>query len=111
MRLVIACERLVETVQPLRFRGNELILFHILDPREVEPKLGEPVLLRDMETGDAIEVSPDYARHEYRDKINNHIEQLRQKAQGAGLDYFLLRTDRPLDAALREYFTVRKGKL
>jgi uncharacterized protein (DUF58 family) len=104
-------ERIVETVQPLRFRGNELILFHVLDPRELEPKLGEPVLLRDMETGDAIEVSPDYARNEYRSKINTHIETLRQKAQGAGLDYFLLRTDRPLDAALREYFTVRKGKL
>jgi uncharacterized protein (DUF58 family) len=104
-------QRIVDTVQPLRFRGNELVLFHILDPRELEPKLGEPVVLRDMETGDAIEVSPDYARNEYRNKINTHIEELRKKAQGAGLDYFLLRTDRPLDAALREYFTVRKGRL
>jgi uncharacterized protein (DUF58 family) len=104
-------ERIIQTVQPLRFRGNELVLFHVLDPRELEPKLGEPVVLRDMETGDAIEVSPDYARNEYRQKMNAHIEALRKKAQGAGLDYFLLRTDRPLDAALREYFTVRKGKL
>jgi uncharacterized protein (DUF58 family) len=104
-------ERIIQTVQPLRFRGNELVLFHVLDPRELEPKLGEPVVLRDMETGDAIEVSPDYARNQYRQKMNAHIEALRKKAQGAGLDYFLLRTDRPLDAALREYFTVRKGKL
>lgn len=104
-------EHIVETVQPLRFRGNELVLFHVLDPRELEPRLGEPVLLRDMETGDAMEVSPDYARNEYRQKINAHVDTLRKKAQGAGLDYFLLRTDRPLDGALREYFTVRKGKL
>jgi uncharacterized protein (DUF58 family) len=103
-------ERIVETVQPLRFRGNEVLLFHVLDPRELEPKVGEPVLLRDMETGDAIEVSPDYARNEYRQKIAQHVADLRQKAQGAGLDYFLLRTDRPLDSALREYFTLRKGK-
>ena len=104
-------ERIIDTVQPLRFRGNELVLFHLLDPHELEPKLGEPVLLRDMETGEALEVSPDYARNEYRQKINAHIEGLEKKAQGAGLDYFLLRTDRPLDEALREYFTVRKGKL
>ncbi len=104
-------ERIIQTVQPLRFRGNELVLFHVLDPRELEPKIGEPVLLRDMETGDAIEVSPDYARYEYRQKMDAHIESMRQKAQGAGVDYFLLRTDRPLDAGLREYFTVRKGKL
>lgn len=103
--------RVIQTVEPLRFRGNELVLFHILDPRELEPKLGEPVVLRDMETGDSIEVSPDYAQHEYRQKMNAHIEAMQHKAQGAGIDYFLLRTDRPLDAGLREYFTVRKGKL
>jgi hypothetical protein len=83
----------------------------VLDPRELEPSLGEAVLLRDMETDDAIEVSPDYARNEYRHRMNAHIETMRQKAQGAGLDYFLLRTDHPLDAGLREYFTVRKGRL
>jgi uncharacterized protein (DUF58 family) len=104
-------ERIIETVRPLRFRGNELVLFHVLDPRELEPRLGEPVLLRDMETGDAMEVSPDYAHHEYQQKMTAHIEDLRKKAQWAGIDYFLLRTDRPLDAGLREYFTVRKGKL
>lgn len=101
----------IETVQPLRFRGNELILFHVLDPRELEPKLGEPVLLLDMETDEAIEASPDYARTEYRQKIDAHIQDLRSKAQGAGIEYFLLRTDRPLDEALREYFTIREGRI
>ncbi len=95
-----APERIIETVEPMRFRGNELILFHVLDARELEPKLGEPALLRDMETGDAIEVSPDYARNEYRQKITEHIQNLEKKAQSAGLDYFLLRTDRPLDAGV-----------
>ncbi len=104
-------EKIVQTVSPLRFRGNEVILFHILDPREVDPKLGEPALLVDMETDEAIEVSPDYARSEYREKIGTHIENLRSKAQGAGLDYFLIRTDQPLDQALREYFTIREGRI
>lgn len=104
-------EKIVQTVSPLRFRGNEVILFHILDPKEVDPKLGEPALLVDMETDEAIEVTPDYARGEYREKIGSHIENLRSKAQGAGLDYFLIRTDQPLDQALREYFTIREGRI
>lgn len=104
-------EKIVQTVSPLRFRGNEVILFHILDPNEVDPKLGEPALLVDMETDEAIEVTPDYARGEYREKIGSHIENLRSKAQGAGLDYFLIRTDQPLDQALREYFTIREGRI
>lgn len=103
-------DTILNTVQPLRFRGNELILFHVLDARELEPQLGEAALLLDMETEDAIEASPDYARSEYPEKIQAHIQTLRSKAQGAGIEYFLLRTDRPLDGALREYFTVRQGR-
>lgn len=103
-------EVVVKTVEPLRFRGNELILFHVLDPREIELKLEDGALLVDMETGEALESTPDYAKTEYRQKIQAHIEELRMKAQAAGIDYFLLRTDRPLDQALREYLTIRQGR-
>jgi uncharacterized protein (DUF58 family) len=67
-------ETVINTVSPLRFRGNDLILFHILDPQEIRPKLKEPMLLVDMETKDALEVSPEYAREEYSPKIDAHIE-------------------------------------
>lgn len=103
-------DTIIDTVRPLRFRGNELILFHVLDAREIEPKLGEPVLLLDMETEEAIEASPEYAHSEYPPKMTSHIAALRTKAQSAGIEYFLVRTDRPLDSALREYFTVREGR-
>jgi uncharacterized protein (DUF58 family) len=103
-------EVVVKTVEPLRFRGNELILFHVLDARELELKLEDGALLVDMETGEALESTPDYAKSEYRQKIQAHIEELRTKAQAAGIDYFLLRTDRPLDQALREYLTIRQGR-
>jgi uncharacterized protein (DUF58 family) len=106
-----SAENIVQTVEPLRFRGNELILFHVLDRSELEPRLGAPVLLVDMESDEAIEASPEYARTEYREKIGAHIENLRSKSQAAGLEYFLLTTDRPLDEALREYFTVRQRRI
>ncbi len=104
-------EKVIDTVSPLRFHGNDLILFHVLDPQEIRPKLKEPVLLVDLETKDALEVSPEYAREEYTPKIDAHIEALKKKAAAANIDYFLLRTDRPLDDAMLEYFLVRKGRL
>ena len=104
-------DAIVNAVTPLRYHGNEIVLFHILDPQEIQPKLKEPVLLVDMETKDALEVSPDYAKHDYRGKIDAHIEALRSKSKSNGVDYFLLQTDRPLDSALREYLTVRHGRL
>ena len=104
-------DTIVDTVSPLRYRGNELALFHLLDRQELEPRLDGPALLLDMETGDAMEATPEYARGEYRTKVDAHIASLRKKSQAAGIGYFLLPTDRPLDAALREYFILREGKL
>ncbi len=102
---------IIKTMLPLRYRGNEVILFHILDPEEIQPKLKGPALFIDMETEEAMEVSPDYTQNEYRRKIDAHIERLRSEAQKAGIDYFLTVTDRPLDEALREYLVVRQGRL
>ncbi len=104
-------EVVVRTIEPLRFRGNELILFHVLDPKELEPGFRRPVLLVDMESDDAIDVSPEYAQNEYRAKIDGHVESLRTTAKRAGMDYFLLDTSRALDAALREYLVLREGRM
>jgi uncharacterized protein (DUF58 family) len=104
-------QKVIDTVAPLRFKGNELILFHLLDPQEIKPKLKGPVLFEDLETGQKMEVSQDYAVNEYKPKIDAHIEAIKKKAQGQGMDYFLVDTSRPLDAALREYLAVRTGRL
>jgi uncharacterized protein (DUF58 family) len=100
-------ERIVQTVEPLRFHGNEVVLFHVLDPTEIRPELRQPTLLTDLETEEILEVSPEYTQNEYRRKMDAHIEALRDRAQSSGMDYYLLITDRPLDGALREYLTIR----
>ncbi|MGA2266842.1 MAG: DUF58 domain-containing protein [Bryobacteraceae bacterium] len=103
---------IVKTIEPLRYRGNDVILFHLLDPQEIKPKFHEPVLLVDMENAArALEVSPEYTRDEYPRKIGSHLEALASKARGAGMEYFLMNTARPLDEGLREYLAVRKGRL
>jgi uncharacterized protein (DUF58 family) len=103
-------ESIVRTIEPLRFRGNEVVLFHVLDPEDVRPKLNGPAILIDMENENQLEVTPDYARQEYREKIEAHIAGLRDRTQAAGMGYYLLMTDRPLDEALREYLTLRGGR-
>src|ERR1700682_1199816 len=105
-----APETIVRTIEPLRFHGNEVVLFHVLDPKELRPKLGEPAILVDLETQDRLEVTPEYAQNDYQQKIAAHIAALGERARGAGMDYFLLVTDQPLDAALREYLTIRQER-
>ena len=103
-------ETIVRTIEPLRYRGNEVVLFHILDPEEIRPVLKGSSILVDLETDQKIEVVPEYARTSYRARIDAHIEQLRSRTRAAGMDYELLVTDRPLDAALRSYLSLRKER-
>src|SRR5665213_2685915 len=103
-------EHIVRTVEPLRFHGNEVVLFHVLDPKEIRPEIREPSTLIDLETDDHIEITPEYVHDDYRKKIDAHFEELRDKVRGAGMDYHLLVTDRPLDDALREYLSLRQGR-
>ena len=102
-------ETIVHAVAPLRFHGNEVILFHILDPQEINPVMKGPAILVDLETDQRLEVIPDYAKTTYRTKIDAHIEQLRSRTRALGMDYLLLVTDQPLDLALREYLTLRQA--
>jgi uncharacterized protein (DUF58 family) len=102
-------ETIVNYIAPLRFRGNEVILFHILDPQEIRPVMRGSAVLVDLETSRKIEVVPEYTTTSYRAKIDAHIEQLQSLARGAGMDYQLLVTNKPLDSALREYLALRQA--
>ena len=102
-------EAIVRTIEPLRYHGNEVVLFHVLDPREIQPEFRGPAILVDLETNQRLEVIPEYTRKEYRRKIDAHIEQLRERTRAAGMDYHLLVTDQPLDSTLREYLAIRQG--
>jgi len=103
-------DEVIRTVAPLRQRGNDVILMHVLDPDEVQPHLAASRILIDMETGEQLEVSPDYAEGPYQAKIQAHIDALKDGAQGAGMSYHLSITDQPLDEALRRYLSVRGGR-
>jgi uncharacterized protein (DUF58 family) len=103
-------ELVVKTMEPMRFHGNEIVLFHVLDPQEIRPRIKDPALVLDMETGDTMEVTPDYVKNEYGPKIDAHITALRERAQRSGIDCVLIDTSKPLDEALRSYLTLRQGR-
>lgn len=103
-------EQIVKVIEPLRYHGNEVVLFHLLDPNEIAPKFRDPVLLLDSEDESAMEVSPEYARHEYRTKMDAHLALLAEKAAAAGLEYVFMDTSKPLDTGLRDYLSIRQRR-
>ncbi len=102
-------ETILHAIAPLHFHGNEVILFHILDPQEIRPTLKSSAVLIDLETESRMEVIPEYVKTTYRARVDAHIDALRTRSRAAGMDYQLLVTNQPLDAALREYLTLRQA--
>ena len=100
-------EAIISALQHLRFKGNDVIVFHVLDKNETEFEFTEPVLLEDSETEEQIHVMPDILADGYRNTIREHIGRLRDGAAQNKIDYELLTTDRPLDYALFSFLAKR----
>ncbi len=101
----------VKLVEPIRYRGNDVVLFHILDPREISPNFKDIQVFVDMETDRRLEVSPEYLRGPYMRRMQSHLDSMSAECRRAGIDYMLMPSDKPLDAGLREYLTIRQGRL
>jgi uncharacterized protein (DUF58 family) len=103
-------DELLDNVRPLAVQGQDVILFHLLDPAELNPNIKESTLYEDMETGHAIEVSPVFMNKEYRERIEAHIEAIKKAASGMRADHVLINTAEPLDKALHSYLTFREKR-
>lgn len=103
-------EALLKSVQPLAYQGQDVILFHLLDPQEIKPVLKESALLEDMETGQSMEVSPIYMSSLYRERLGAHIDSLHKAALRAGADHRLVNITEPLDEVLRSYLLFRQRR-
>lgn len=100
-------DEMIAGVRPLAFQGQDVILFHLLDKAEIQPEFPSSALLEDVESGQAVEVSPHFMNREYPERIKTHIQTLQDAATGTGADYVLVNTSRPLDQALRNYLMFR----
>jgi len=103
-------DKIIEGIRPLAYQGQDIAVFQVLDPDELKPKISESTVVEDMETGEMIEVSADFAGREYPQRIQSHIEEVKAAVQGVGGDYILLDTSKPLDLALREYLLFRQRR-
>jgi uncharacterized protein (DUF58 family) len=103
-------EELLENVRPLAMQGQDVVLFHLLDPDEINPNIKQSTLYEDMETGHAIEVSPVYMNKDYRERIQAHIAGIQKAASGMNADHVLINTADPLDKALHSYLTFREKR-
>jgi hypothetical protein len=92
---------------PLRFRGHDVLLFHVLDRAELEFPYESPSTFEDLEDGEQVAVSPDALRSGYLALMQGHLDALATRARGQQIDYLQLATDQPLDHALYHFLSAR----
>ena len=101
-------DAVLEAVAPLRFRGNDLIVFHLLDPAEIDFSFDTPSAFEDLESGEQLPVVPEALAAQYRSLVQAHVNGLSERFTANRIDYTLLNTSSPLDHALFSYLTTRE---
>jgi uncharacterized protein (DUF58 family) len=101
-------ESVMQALSHVRGRGNDVIVFHVLDPREIDFNFADASNFIDMETGVKMPVIPEYLRKQYRELVKAHTDGLGRRIGEARADYFLFDTSKPLDKALFSYLGARQ---
>jgi uncharacterized protein (DUF58 family) len=103
-------DQVMAALRLLRGRGHDVMVFHVLDPAELELPFDEPTSFEDLETGERLPVLPQRLRAGYRDVVQAHVAELERRISAERMDYLLLDTSKPLDHALFRYLTIRERR-
>jgi len=101
-------DALIDVLKTYAFMGNDLVVFHVLDPAEIEFPYREPSRFRDLESTEQVPVVPGVFAEQYRKLIRQHIDTLTAKFSESRIDYMQLDTSKPLDDALFRYLGNRE---
>ncbi len=100
--------RVIDGLKHFRYRGTDVIVFHVLDPDERQFPFERAARFRDMETAEEVMAVPAVVGAQYRDRMNALIETYRSELGQNGIDYCLLDTSQPLEMALFAYLQTRR---
>jgi len=93
-----------------RHRRHEVILFHVLDPAEIEFPFSQTTLFKGLEGLPEVLTDPRSLRMAYLVEFAAFQKQVRTGCRALGIDYFEMRTDQPMDVALSTYLASRMAR-
>ena len=103
--------RMLAGLRHFRHRRHDVIVFHVLDPAELDFPFRQTTLFRGLEDLGEILADPQALRRAYQAEMGAFRDEVRKGCQGANIDYVLLRTDEPLDVALTGYLAARSTRI
>src|SRR6185369_12284501 len=96
-------DNIIAGLKALKAKGNDIIVFHIMDNFELTFPFEDMAQFEDMETKRKLHVIPEYLRKQYLTILNEHMDRIRKELSGTRIDYCLMDTSKPLDTGLFNY--------
>ena len=106
--LLDRAEEVLRGLKQLRSKGSDVIVFHLLDPDELDFPFQDPTLFEDLEEDLKLLTDPPTIRAAYKQAMQTLIEGYRQSCASYRIDYSLFNTSVSLDRALMRYLTWRE---
>ncbi len=103
--------RIVTGLKHFRHRRHEVIVFHILDPAELEFPFRDPTLFKGLEEMPDIMTDPHALKRAYQAEISSFLKGLEKACRMADIDYVPLRTDQSLEIPLSSYLASRSARI
>lgn len=107
-------ETVMEGIQHLRFIGHEVIVFHTLDPYELEFPFNGLVEFHGLEKIPRILTRPAEIRQTYQREFDAFQSRIKEGCEKNGVHYVLVDTSKPLAQIMSNYLSFRmrtsKGK-
>jgi len=101
-------EQVLKGLRQFRFKGNDVIVFHLLDPAEMELPFEGNILFEDLEAANLeVIADPRVIRATYQQVVQEFITEMRKQCHDNAIDYQLISTATPLDQALASYLSWR----
>jgi uncharacterized protein (DUF58 family) len=101
-------EKIISGLKHFRYNQHEVIVFHILDPRERDFAFGTDALFRDMETGEEITTSPYQIKKDFQRQVKAFAEEIAMACRQSNIDYHPIDTSMPFDKALYAFLGKRE---
>jgi len=102
-------DQILRALQHFVFKKHQIILFHLLDPAELDFPFKGMHTFVDSETGEKLQVDPRYVRDSYRAQVEAFIENYRKECSDRNIEYQLVRTDASYDRMLLSYLARRRA--
>jgi uncharacterized protein (DUF58 family) len=103
--------RIVTGLKHFRHRRHEVIVFHILDPAELDFPFRSTTLFKGMEGMADMLTDPHALKRAYQAELGAFLTELEKGCRLVDIDYVPLRTDQTLDVALSSYLASRSARI